>query len=156
MEKNNRTIQGFTMRNKIPVIITTLPISTPAEEAYECIIDDKGLIGAICEYRSMLEKDGVEVFSRNKNIIATEKGWFFAFYESDIQTIEDEHKVKPFIGEDGRLKVVLLNDKGLPEIKDLATLVAETFVPNPNGYNKVGFKNNDSSDCNSTNLTWHE
>lgn len=141
------------MKNKkIPVVITTLPISTPSEEAYECAIDDKGLRRGIIEYQKLLEKEGVEVFSRHQNVLATEKGWFFCFYESDVQTIEDEGKVKPFMGEDGRLKVVLLNAEGKPEIKDLATMVAETFVPNPENLPLVLFKDGNPENCNSDNL----
>jgi len=144
------------MKQKIPIAITHLPPCTPFEEAAECAIDDLGLRRGIIEYRKVLEQEGVEVFTRHRNMLSTNKGFYFAFYEDDLKVVEDEQKVKPFMGEDGRLKVVLMNDKNMPEVKDLATLVAETFVPNPNGYTKVGFKNNNVEDCNSENLTWHE
>ena len=144
------------MKQKIPIAITSLPLSVSFEEAIECCVDDLGLRRGIIEYRKVLEQEGAEIFTRHKNMLSTNKGFYFAFFEDDLKTVEDEQKVKPFMGEDGRLKVVLLNDKNMPEVKDLATLVAETFVPNPNGYKNVGFLNGDANDCNSTNLTWHE
>jgi len=143
------------MKQKIPIAITSLPATTPFKDAAECAIDDLGLRRGIIEYRKILEQEGVEIFTRHKNMLSTNKGFYFAFYEDDLKTVEDEHKVKPFMGEDGRLKVILMKDDK-PEIKDLATMVAETFVPNPNGYKNVGFLNGDANDCNSTNLTWHE
>lgn len=142
------------MKQKIPIAITSLPISTPFEEAVECTIDDKGLRRGIIEYQKVLEKEDVEVFSRHKNMLATSSGYYFAFYEDDLKVVEDEHKVKPFMGEDGRLKVILLNKEGKPEIKDLAILVAETFVPNPENLSNVLFKDGNIENCNSENLYW--
>lgn len=142
------------MKQKIPIAITSLPLSTPFEETKECCVDDKGLRRGIIEYEKVLEKEDVEVFSRYKNMLATSNGYYFAFYEDDLKVVEDEHKVKPFMGEDGRLKVVLLDKEGKPEIKDLATLVAETFVPNPEKLSLVLFRDNNVENCNSENLYW--
>jgi hypothetical protein len=140
------------MKQKIPIAITSLPLSVSFEEACECSIDDKYLINGICQYRKILEQDDVEIYKRFNNMLVTSSGYYFAFYEDDLKTVEDEQKVKPFMGEDGRLKVVLLDKEGKPEIKDLATLVAETFVPNPESLPLVLFKDNNPENCNSENL----
>lgn len=142
------------MKKKISIAITSLPLSVSFEEAEECSIDDKYLINGICQYRKILEQDDVEIYKRFNNMLVTSAGYYFAFYEDDLKVVEDEHKVKPFMGEDGRLKVVLLNDKNMPEVKDLATLVAETFLPNPENLPTVLFRDSNVENCNSENLYW--
>ena len=46
------------------------------------------------------------------------------------------------------------NDK--PVIKDLAELVANEFLPNPNNYPYVGFIDGNSKNCAAENLIWTE
>lgn len=142
------------MKQKIPIAITSLPLSTPYEEAIECCVDDKYLINGICKYRKVLEREDVEVYKRYNNMLATSSGFFFAYYESDIKVIEDEKKIKPFVGDDDRLKVIILNKEGVPEVKDLAIMVAEVFIPNPDNLPTVLFKDNNVENCESFNLYW--
>ena len=65
------------------ISILKLPIKTPADVAFSMAEDDKPLIRAICDYAKELRRKQVEVFKREKNVIATELGYFFAMYEED-------------------------------------------------------------------------
>ena len=62
--------------------------------------------------------------SKVETYIATETGYFIAFYEKDLDIAENGDGVKPFTGEDGREKVILTDENDNPVIKDLAELVA--------------------------------
>ena len=53
-------------------------------------------------------------------------------------------------------KVILMDENDNPVIKDLAELVANEFVPNPNNYMYVGFIDGDSKNCKAENLQWVE
>ncbi len=138
------------------IVITKMPISVPGERAFKSRIADRILINAIVEYRKELEKKGVEIFERVDNIIATEEGYYFAFYEKDFEAAEEDAKMEPFKGEDGRMKVRLDNGKGEFEERDLAELVALTFIPNPNNYKYILFKDGDIANCSSDNIEWCE
>lgn len=145
------------MKQVESIIITHLPISTDSSLAFKDTVDDRTLINAICEYRKELEREGVEVFERKNNVIATEKGYFFAFFEKDLDHEIREEEVKPFKDVDGRMKVILVNDKtGKPEIKDLAELVAVAFLDNPNHYKYIRFIDGNKENCKAENLEWTE
>lgn len=138
-------------KQKKTVVITTMPISVPVEEAFKCAFHDRKLIDSICRYASDLRGKGVEVFERKYNIIATEQGYFCAFYNEDLETMEKDPV--SFKGEDGRMKVQLWKD-GKMTIEDVALLVAQTFVPNPFGYTEVGFRDGNLSNPAADNLYW--
>lgn len=133
------------------VIITTMPIKVPAKDAFECVMDDRELINCICRYADDLRKRGVEVFERQKNIIATSEGYFCAFYEEDLESMEKDPV--SFKGDDGRMKVELRGKNGIG-IEDLAKLVAAAFIPNPSGLPDVGFKDGNPENCKADNLFW--
>lgn len=49
------------------IVITTLPLSVKANEAFECKIRDRMLINAICRYADDLRKRDVEARKYNCN-----------------------------------------------------------------------------------------
>lgn len=137
------------------IAITTMPVSVPAEEAFDCAIKDRDLIDSICKYSDKLRGEGVEVFKRVDNVIATEKGYFVAWYEEDLRMMEGGiDNPTPFKGKDGRMKVNIKTEHGKWVIQDLATIVAMAFCPNPKKYTKVYFKDANPENCNGDNLYW--
>lgn len=67
-----------------------------------------------------------------------------------------ENYVKPFVGDDGRLKVGLIDKNGVSHIEDLARLVAVNFQDIV-GCPKEGlplFKDGNSNNCSADNLYW--
>lgn len=142
------------MKNKT-IAITTMPISVPKEDAFDCAVDDRELIDAICKYSDLLRKENVEVFKRVKNVIATDKGYYIAWYEEELREMEEgiDNPV-PFKGKDGRMKVNIKKEDGNWEIQDLATLVAMAFCPNPLKRKRCWFKDNNTENCNAENIFW--
>lgn len=55
----------------------------------------------------------------------------------------------------GYLKVGL-TIKGKRKFYYVSRLVAEEFIPNPNGYKYVGFKDGNKENCSADNLYWKE
>lgn len=135
-----------------PIVICHLPISVKPEIAFRDTARDRSLITAIVEYRKQLEKDNIEVFKRVDNVIATESGYYISFYEKDLNISEEGEEVKPFTGEDGRQKVLLMGKDNTPILKDLAELVANEFCPNPSNYQFVDFIDGDKTNCKAENL----
>ena len=140
--------------NTEPIVICQLPLSVQPEIAFKDTASDRHLVRAIVDYRKDLEKQNIEVFKRVNNVIAAETGYFVAFYEKDLEVAENGDGVKPFTGEDGREKVILMDENEKPVIKDLAELVANEFLPNPNNYKFVGFIDVNSKNCAAENLQW--
>jgi len=138
------------------IIITKMPISIPSERVFKSKIHDRTLINAVVEYRKELEGNGIEIFERADNILATSDGYYLAFYEDDLEAAEQDAIVEPFKGEDGRMKVRLDNGKGEFEIRDVAELVALTFIPNPNSYKYILFKDGNKGNCSADNIEWCE
>jgi hypothetical protein len=68
--------------------IVKLPIDVGNDVAFSMVIDDRVLIDSICRVADNLRKQGVEVFSRQQNVIATEDGFFFAIREEDAVAVE--------------------------------------------------------------------
>lgn len=68
-----------------------------------------------------------------------------------IDTLHDE--VEQFVGEDGQMKVVLEKD-GVKTTHDVAYLMAEAFIPNPDNLPHVRHKNGDKQDNRAENLEW--
>ena len=142
--------------NTEPIVICQLPLSVKPEIAFKDTASDRHLVRAIVDYRKDLEKQNIEVFKRVNNVIAAETGYFVAFYEKDLNVAENGDGVKPFTGEDGREKVILMDENEKPVIKDLAELVANEFLPNPNNYKFVGFIDGNSKNCAVENLIFVE
>ena len=142
--------------NTEPIVICQLPLSVKPEIAFKDTASDRHLVRAIVDYRKDLEKQNIEVFKRVNNVIAAETGYYVAFYEKDLEVAENGDGVKPFTGEDGREKVILMDENEKPVLKDLAELVANEFLPNPNNYKFVGFIDGDSKNCAAENLIFVE
>lgn len=70
------------------VLVLQLPIGTSNEVAFSMALDDRLLIDTICRYADELRKKNVEVFKREKNVIATEHGFYFAIYEEVVALVE--------------------------------------------------------------------
>jgi hypothetical protein len=70
------------------ILIIQLPIDTGNEIAFSMALDDRLLIDNICRYADDLRKQDVEVFKREKNVIATERGFYFAIYEDVVSAVE--------------------------------------------------------------------
>ena len=142
--------------NTESIVICQLPLSVKPEIAFKGTAADSHLVRAIVDYRKDLEKQNIEVFKRVNNVIVTEQGYYIAFYQKDLDVAENGDGVRPFTGEDGREKVILMDENEKPVIKDLAELVANEFCPNPNKYKYVDFIDGDSKNCNAHNLVWVE
>ena len=65
-------------------------------------------------------------------------------------------EVKPYKGEDGQMKVKLVNKEGVETEENLAILVAKTFIPNPNNYQHIEFIDGNPENCRADNLRWVE
>ncbi len=70
------------------ILVLKLPIDVGNEIAFSMTMDDRLLIDMICRYADELRAKNVEVFKRDKNVIATEHGFFFAIYEMDVAAVE--------------------------------------------------------------------
>lgn len=138
------------------IIITHTPITTPLKAALSVRKSDRDLVEAICEYRKKIETQDCEIFKRYDNILVTESGYFYAFYEGDVDIEKVEEPLKPYIGNDGRQKVLLIDENGQTHEEDLAVIVAKTFIPNPGNYAFVKFKDNNLENCTGDNLYWSE
>lgn len=78
------------------ILIIQLPIGTSNDVAFSMALDDRMLIDTICRYADELRRNDVEVFERNKNVIATEQGFYFAIYEDVVAAVESgDYKPEP-------------------------------------------------------------
>ncbi|MDC7248571.1 MAG: hypothetical protein PQJ49_01470 [Sphaerochaetaceae bacterium] len=73
------------------IIITKFPLSNEAEDVFRFVKEDPDLIEAIENVKKGLKKNSIEIFEHRGNIIATDVGYFGAFYESDLLK-EDPNK----------------------------------------------------------------
>lgn len=137
------------------ISIVTAPISIPRESIFETAIRDHTLSNYICQFRKDLERQGVEVFARKENILATEHGYYSAMYEDDIRNMEGgiDNPV-PFKGKDGRLKVQVTRENGELAIADLAELVAMAYCPNTAKFKHTFFRDGNPENCNADNIFW--
>ena len=70
---------------KDAVVITQFSLTYTADRVFSYIKEDKELVDAITNVKNTLKKQGVEVFEQNHNIIATDKGYYGAFWEKDLE-----------------------------------------------------------------------
>ena len=71
------------------------------------------------------------------------------YRRSDITGI-----IKPYIHTDGYLQVKLVDDNGISHSIKVHTLVADTFIPNPNDYTDINHKDEDKTNNSVENLEW--
>ena len=69
------------------IVICKIGIETSSDKVFteNTLHDDNDLINSIVVYGEKIKSDGGEIFKHEKNIIATDKGYFLAFYESELQ-----------------------------------------------------------------------
>lgn len=67
------------------IVITHCPLETNKDEVFAMAKSDEQLIDAIKRHSEKQSNEGVETFERKENIIATEKGYYCAFWESDLR-----------------------------------------------------------------------
>ncbi len=70
--------------NPNDVSIILFSIKENKDRVFSLTQDDEYLIRKIKEHASLIEQKGVEVFHYEKNIIATDTGYYGAFYEKNI------------------------------------------------------------------------
>lgn len=138
------------------IVITFLPLTKSKEEVFGIVKRSKLLINTICKYSKELKRAGIEVYERHVNIIHTERGYYCAFFEEDLEEnrTEKRENPKPFKGIDGRLKVALIDKDGETVVEDLASLVARTFLSNPENHPYVNFKDGNPENVKAENLEY--
>jgi len=67
---------------------------------------------------------------------------------------KQKEEIIPQYFRDGKARVVLTNEKGVSKEFDVARMVAETFVPNPNNHPYIYHINGDKMDNRAENLQW--
>lgn len=137
------------------VVITHLDLSHDKLEVFKIAKRSKLLKNSIVRYEQDLKLKKIRVLERHLNILRTNKGFFLAMYEDDVlkNRTEEKKKIEPFEGIDGRMKVQL-DKNGECIIEDFATVVALTFLPNPDNYEFVKFKDGNPNNCSAENLYW--
>lgn len=137
------------------VVITHLDISHDRLEVFKIAKRSKLLKNSIVQYEKELRTKKIRVIERHLNILRTNKGYFCAFYEDDVlkNRTEEKKKVEPFEGLDGRMKVAL-EKNGETIIEDLATVVALSFIPNPENLPEVKHRDGNIKNNSVSNLYW--
>jgi hypothetical protein len=70
--------------DKTTIVITHCSLDNNVEEIWKMGQNDEKLIYAIKEVREQKALNGIETFEQRQNIIATEEGYYFAFWEEDL------------------------------------------------------------------------
>jgi len=61
--------------------LTVYPLSKNKDDVFKFIVDDDELSKIIQDYKESLFKNDIETFDTIKNIIVTEKGYFYATWD---------------------------------------------------------------------------
>lgn len=69
------------------IIITKIGLDIPTKDAYLMVKDNHELSKAISEYGKELEGKNIEIFKKEKNMLITEDGYYFAFFQSDVRLV---------------------------------------------------------------------
>lgn len=133
--------------------IMQFPIGHPQNDVFIYVRTDRELVDAACRYADKLRQQNVEIFERRGNVLATEKGYFAVLFEEEIRSIPGNiDNPTPFIGKDKRVKIDVVKEDGTKVVEDLATLVAQKFVPNFHHKTRIGFKDYNRGNCQANNL----
>jgi len=70
-----------------PIVITHMPLSIDKEEAFSMSKKDTNLEFAIKNFKgySLDVDDNIEVFEQKDNMLVTNNGYYYAFYEEDLE-----------------------------------------------------------------------
>lgn len=74
------------------ICVCSFPIETSKEEAFKVVNDNILLTIEMNHKIKELEKSDVEIFYREKNLIATEKGYFTTQFVKDLIKVKEEVK----------------------------------------------------------------
>ena len=66
------------------IVIVQFGLNNEAEKVFSFCKENKDLETAITKVEKDLMKQNIEIYNRRQNIIATENGFFGAFFESDL------------------------------------------------------------------------
>ncbi len=83
MEFNAENMRKKAEKGKI--IITHMPLQKDTKEIWKMCQNDKLLINAIKKESENKNNEGIETFEQRENIIVTEEGFYFAFWENDLK-----------------------------------------------------------------------
>ena len=76
------------------IIFYNVDFNVKLEEMQEFLVDDEKLIKAILWYKDKLEKENIETWLVDKNMIVTEQGYKLAVAEQFSKDIENAKKAK--------------------------------------------------------------
>ena len=143
------------VKEKQVLSVIKLPLSVNKEDLFKAATHDRVLINGIIAYRKKLEEQGIEIFKREENILATEDGYYCAVYEEDLRNAPGgiDNPI-PFKGKDGRLKVDVVKESGETVSCDLADLVAMKHCPNPKKYKRTWFVDGNPENVTADNIYW--
>ncbi|MEK6882268.1 MAG: hypothetical protein AABY22_21800 [Nanoarchaeota archaeon] len=69
-------------------IVVKFPLSENSKSIFSMAVENEILNFKIDEHLESLENQKIECFKRRGNVIVTEKGYFVAIYEKDIDTLK--------------------------------------------------------------------
>ena len=75
------------MPEQVTVVFYTTPLSEKLEDMQVALLDDPVLHEAIKWYSKELEKENIETFMTDKNMIVTEDGYKFALREETAKEL---------------------------------------------------------------------
>ena len=67
------------------IVYTMMGIDATPDDVEACLDPRPELQTSILRYKTKLEQRGVEIFSQQDNMLATAVGYYFAFYEEDLE-----------------------------------------------------------------------
>jgi len=74
--------------NTNEIVITYCRLNVSKDYVNDMIKYDEDLITAIKDFSENLSNDDIEIFSYTGNSIVTENGYYFAFFEDDLISVE--------------------------------------------------------------------
>lgn len=81
---------GSDGENQLTIITATFPLSTPLEAVRAIACDDPTLCAYIKKFgESLTQYKDVEVFDQIGNVIATENGYYGAFWPTHVTKLEE-------------------------------------------------------------------
>jgi len=70
------------------IIVVKLLLSENSQSVFSIAVKNDALNFKIASYLDILDNENIECFKRVGNIIATEKGYFIALFEKDIDNLK--------------------------------------------------------------------
>lgn len=70
--------------NRKKIVITHCPLNVDKDSINNMVQNNELLTNAIKSVSEKLSDNGIEIFSYLENLIVTENGYYFAFFEKDL------------------------------------------------------------------------